>query len=138
MARKWMLLLCLMILVSGISGCAALQNDLGKLQADIQTQKANLIPKLQAGITYAQSVNDVEWATCLQGVLALCQSPAQPLPDISNPFIKVELVHQGSQAVQSGATPDFVQKINLACAAWYMREKVEIVKLGAEVATFIK
>ena len=138
MMKRMVLLLCLMILAGGISGCAALQNDLGKLQADIQTQKASLIPKLQAGITYAQSVNDVEWATCLQGVLAIAQSPAQPIPDITNPFINVELIHQGSQAVQSGATPAFVQQINLACAAWYMREKVEILKLGAEVATFIK
>ena len=137
MATKWVLLLCLMILAGGISGCAGLQNDLGKLQADIQTQKANLIPKLQEGITYAQSVNDVEWATCLQGVLAIAQSPAKPLPDITNPFVNIEIIHQGSQAVQSGATPAFMQQINLACAAWYVREKAEVQAIIIKIAAMI-
>ena len=139
MDRKWVWLLCLMILAGGISGCAAIQGDLVKLQTDIQAQKASLVPKLQEGIVYAQQAGDVEWATCQQAILDIAQSPAGSVPDISNFFVNVEVIHQGSQAIQGGIQQSaLVQKINQGCAAWYVREKAEIMAIAAKIAVLVK
>ena len=139
-------LLCLVLLIPlilVISGCAQIapvvQADIGKLQADLQAKKAALVPQLQAGIAYATQAGDVEWANCQSGILTLMNSPTQTLPDIGNPFINVEIIHQGSQAIQAGVGQSkLVQSINVACAAWYVREKAEIMAIAAKIALMVK
>lgn len=143
MKRSILFLLLLLIPLAIINGCAevntAVQADIGKLQADLQAKKAELVPKLQAGIAYANQVGDVEWSSCQTGILALMNSPTQTLPDISNPFINLELIHQGSQAIQAGVGDSkVVQAINQACAAWYVREKAEIMAIAAKIAVLVK
>lgn len=127
------MLFCIML-----AGCAGIQEDLTKLQADIQTHKVELIPKLQAGIAYADAVGDVEWATCQRGLLEIAQMPSAALPDLTNPFIKLEVARQINQAVQGGiGQSELIHKINMACAPWYMRERVEILKIAARVGSML-
>ena len=137
---RWSPVLLILLLVV-ISGCAQIQAqqqaDIGKLQADLQAQKAALIPQLQAGIAYSTKVGDVEWTTCQQGILDLINTPGQSIPDISNPFINLEVLHQGYGMAQGGFSGTFVEKINIACGAWYVREKAEVQAIIIKVAALI-
>jgi hypothetical protein len=114
------------------------QADIGKLQADLQAKKAALMPQLQAGIAYATQAGDVEWCDCQQGILDLMNIPDITLPDISNPFINMEVLHQGYGIAQGGLSGTFVAKINKSCAAWYMREKAEIMAIAVKIGLLIK
>ena len=139
---KWFSALLILLAITSV-GCAQVQQqvqaDVGKLQADLQAKKAALVPQLQAGISYATQAGDVEWANCQSGILTLMNSPTQALPDIGNPFINVEIIHQGSQAIQAGVGQSkLVQSINLACSAWYVREKAEIMAIAAKIAVMVK
>jgi hypothetical protein len=131
--------LVLALLIFG--GCAQIQAqqqvDIGKLQADLQAQEAALVPQLQAGIAYATQAGDVEWVNCQQGILDLMNSPGQTLPNISNPFINIEVLHQGYGIAQGGLSGTFVQKVNMACAPWYVREKAEILAIAAKIGSLI-
>ena len=141
-ASRWFSVLLILLAITSF-GCAQIQQqvqaDVGKLQADLQAKKASLVPQLQAGIAYATQAGDVEWANCQSGILTLMNSPTQTLPDIGNPFINVEIIHQGSQAIQAGVGQSkLVQSINVACAAWYVREKAEIMAIAAKIAVMVK
>jgi hypothetical protein len=134
------LLLLIPLLVTSCSSqqAAVVNADIAKLQADIAGDKAALAVKLQAGIDYAKLVGDVEWTNCQQGILDLLNQPQAAIPDITNPFINIEVLHQAASGVRSGLDNPFVQKLNLACAPWYMREKADILALAAKIGVLIK
>lgn len=138
-----MKLALILVLAVSLTGCGviggAVQGDIGKLQADLQAKKAEIVPRIQAGIAYANQVGDLEWSNCQQGILALMSKPGDVIPDISNPWINLEVIHQGSQAIQSGiGQSKTVQALNVACAAWYVREKAEIMAIAAKLAILVK
>ena len=137
---RWFSALLILLAITSV-GCAQVQQqvqaDVGKLQADLQAQKAALVPQLQAGIAYATQAGDVEWANCQTGILNLMNTPGQTLPDISNPFINLEVLHQGYGVAQGGLSGTFVEKINLACGAWYVREKAEVQAIIIKIAAMI-
>jgi hypothetical protein len=132
----------ILLIAVAVSGCAQIapvvQADIAKVQADLQAKKAALIPQLQAGIAYATAAGDVEWASCQQGILDLMNTPGQTLPDISNRFINVEVLHQGYGIAQGGLSGTFVAKVNQACAAWYVREKAETTAIAIKIGALVK
>ena len=139
---RWFPVVLILLAIISVGCVPAVQQqvqaDIGKLQADLQSQKAALVPQLQAGIAYSTQAGDVEWTNCQQGILDLINTPGQTLPDISNPFINAEVLHQGYGMAQGGLSGTFVEKINIACAAWYTREKAEIMAIAAKIAVLVK
>ena len=131
---------CLLLLILPLCvSCATVQADLVKVQTDLQAKKAELIPKVQAGIVYANLKGDREWSLCLSGLLAQLQKPASEIPDLSNVFIRVEVEHQAIAGVLGGPQNSaFIEDMNLACAPWVARVKGEAVGVAAFVAGFFK
>ena len=146
MDRKWVWLLCLMILAGGISGCAAIeqkaQSDLGKLMADIQTKKTELSAQLPAAIAYATAKGDLVFCDCLNAVQVFLALPQSVVPDISNKFIDFEIGHQavvaGLGGVSSIESDPGVQILFRGCSAVAVRTKGEILDVVAQIALMVK
>ena len=143
MARKHLTyLMCLVVLVFGIEGCATIASDVAHIKADLQANKAKIAAQIPPAIAFAQSKGDMAYAQCLTGILALAQAPESATVDITNPFINLELAHMGVMAGLSGISTlendPFFQTLNNACAAYYVRTKAEVLDVAAKIGILVR
>ena len=143
MKRFTILLLVLLIPLSlGISACAQIapvvQADIGKLKAEIQAQKANLLVQIPPAITYATAKGDVVFCDCLNAFQTALALPDITVPDISNKLIDAEIAHQATVAglggVASLEADPVVQTLFRGCSAYIARTKGEILSVMAQIA----
>ena len=144
--KRSILCLLLPLILLLISGCGqvitAVQADLGKLQADIQAKKAALSVQLPAAIAYANAKGDLIYSDCLTSIQAVLVLPATSIPDISNPFINLEIAHQGVVTglggVASIESDPTIQTLFRGCSAYVARTKGELLDVVGKIAVMVK
>ena len=123
------------VLVLACVACANQQASLAELQAKIDAQKAQIIPKLQAGIAYAHAIGYIELENCQQAWLVFLQQPASSLPDFTNPFIDQAIAHQ--VLTSDLRTSPLLGPLFRGCAAYNDIVKDRAIKTVIDVSTLL-